>query len=212
MDKIFNFIKTNKNDIIKPVVVLLAICIIIPLALSLTNYITADRIVQLELESQNAAMLELIDADKFEELTFGEVEENKITYNSALKDGKIIGYIFKTSAKGYSGGNVSVMTAINPDGTVKAVKILDVSNETPGLGQNAAKESFYSQFSGKMKDIKAVKNSANADNNEIKTITGATITSKAVTTAVNQALENYHNISLTFSTYTPEKEVANSEK
>ena len=211
MDKILNLIKQNKNDIFKPIIVLLAICIVIPLALSLTNHITANRITELEVKTQKDAMAELLEADKFEEITFGEAEAEQIIYNSALKDGKIVGYIFKTSAKGYSGGNVSVMTAINPDGTVKAVKILDVSNETPGLGQNAGKESFYSQFSGKKKDIKAVKNSANAENNEIKTITGATITSKAVTTAINEALENYYMISLTFSTI-PETEVVNSEK
>ena len=209
MDKILNLIKQNKNDIIKPVVVLLAICILIPLALSLTNKITAGRITELELKAQNDAMSALIDADKFEEIVFGEKEQ--ITYNSAIKDGKVVGYIFKTSSKGYSGGNVSVMTAINPDGTVKAVKILDVSNETPGLGQNAAKESFYSQFSDKEREIKAVKNKAREDFNEIKTITGATITSKAVTTAVNEALENYYMISLLSSTYAPETEVSGNE-
>jgi len=210
MDKILNLIKANKDDIIKPVVVLLAICVIIPLALSVTNKITSERISTLEVKSQNGAMAELIVADKFEEINFG--EDKQIVYYSALKDNEIVGYIFKTVAKGYSGGDVSVMTAINPDGTVKAVKILDVSNETPGLGQNASKESFYSQFSGKKKDISAVKNSANPENNEIKTITGATITSKAVTTAVNEALENYYMISLLSSTYIPETEVADSEK
>ena len=42
MAKFVEIIKNNKNDIIKPVAVLLAICIIIPLALSLTNKITKD--------------------------------------------------------------------------------------------------------------------------------------------------------------------------
>jgi electron transport complex protein RnfG len=209
MDKILNLLKANKNDIIKPVFVLLAICVIIPLALSVTNKITSDRIAMLEVKSQNDAMAELVEADTFDAREFG--EESQIEYTVAIKDSKTVGYIFITSTKGYSGGNVSVMTAINPDGTVKAIKILDVSNETPGLGQNASKESFYSQFSGKKKDIKAVKNSVNPENNEIKTITGATITSKAVTVAVNEALENYYMISLLSSTYVPETEVVNSE-
>ena len=211
MDKILDFIKNNKNDIIKPVVVLLAICVIIPLALSVTNKITAKRIAKLEERAQIDAMSVLIEADIYEELTLGE-GENEIVYHSALKDGKPIGYLFKTTTKGYSGGDVSVLTAINTDGTIKGIKILDASNETPGLGQNVTKESFYSQFAGKKKDIKAVKNSANAENNEIKTITSATITSKAVTAAVNEALENYNIVSLLYSTYIPETEVANSEK
>ena len=48
MAKLLEIIKSNKNDIIKPVAVLLAICIIIPLALSLTNKITKDKIAELD--------------------------------------------------------------------------------------------------------------------------------------------------------------------
>ena len=50
-------IKNNKDDIIKPVAVLLAICIIIPLALSVTNKITAEKIARLETENSNKNML-----------------------------------------------------------------------------------------------------------------------------------------------------------
>ncbi len=211
MHKILELIKQNKNDILKPVAVLLAICIIIPLALSLTNKITEKRISELELKTQKSAMAELIEADSYTEHTLG--EEDPISYTKAIKDDKTVGFIFVTNAKGYSGGNVSVMTAIEPDGKIKAVKILDVSGETPGLGQNAAKESFYSQFSGKTKEIKVVKESPDEDNNEIKAITGATITSKAVTNAVNEATEAFFLISSLSSTYNPtETEVADSEK
>ena len=80
------------------------------------------------------------------------------------------------------------MTAILPDKSIKAVEILDVSSETPGLGQNAAKESFYGQFSGISggSDITVVK-SGGGDMLQINAITGATITSRAVTKAVNEA-------------------------
>ena len=55
---------------------------------------------------------------------------------------------------------------------------------------NAKKESFISQFTGKSGSISVVKGSASGDN-EISAITSATITSKAVTSAVNKALELY---------------------
>ena len=189
MAKLVEIIKSNKNDIIKPVAVLLAICIIIPLALSLTNRITKDKIAELDEKNSSETMASLIKADSFTEEGFKD-GENEFTYNLALKDGEIVGYIFKTAEKGY-GGDVSVMTAVNVDGTVKSVAVLDVSNETPGLGQNAAKESFYTQYEGKTSGISLLKNGADSAKNEVNAVTGATITSTAVNKAVNQALEQF---------------------
>lgn len=189
MANLAEIIKSNKNDIIKPVAVLLAICIIIPLALSLTNRITKDKIAELDEKNSSETMASLIKADSFTEEGFKD-GENEFTYNLALKDGEIVGYIFKTAEKGY-GGDVSVMTAVNVDGTVKSVAVLDVSNETPGLGQNAAKESFYTQYEGKTSGISLLKNGADSDKNEVNAVTGATITSTAVNKAVNQALEQF---------------------
>lgn len=189
MANLAEIIKSNKNDIIKPVAVLLAICIIIPLALSLTNKITKDKIAELDEKNSSETMASLIKADSFTEEGFKD-GENEFTYNLALKDGEIVGYIFKTAEKGY-GGDVSVMTAVNVDGTVKSVAILDVSGETPGLGQNAAKESFYTQYEGKTSGISLLKNGADSAKNEVNAVTGATITSTAVNKAVNQALEQF---------------------
>ena len=194
MSKLTDIIKSNKNDIIKPVAVLLSICIVIPLALALTNKITVNRIKELEEKTEKSAMAGLIEAESFEAETFGEGEK-AFEYYLAEKDGETVGYIFITSAKGY-GGEVSVMTAINTDSTIKAVNILDVSGETPGLGQNAAKEDFYTKYAGKSSGVKLLKNGAKSENNEINAVTGATITSTAVTNAVNEALDNY---SLIFS-------------
>jgi electron transport complex protein RnfG len=86
------------------------------------------------------------------------------------------------------------MTAIKPDGTVAGVAILDVSGETPGLGQNAAKESFFSQYIGLKKGVSVLKNGAKAENNEVDAVTGATITSTAVTRAVNKALGDFEKV------------------
>ena len=180
------------KDIIKPVCVLLAICVIIPLALSLTNRVTADKIAELEEKNSRETMANLIEAEEFTE---NELEDGgeSFTYYIAVKDGETVGFIFKTAEKGY-GGDVSVMTAVNPDGTVKSVAILDVSNETPGLGQNAAKESFYSQYANKKSGISLLKNGADTAKNEVNAVTGATITSTAVNKAVNTALEQFESV------------------
>ncbi len=179
------------NSIIKPTVVLLAICIIIPLALALTNMITEDKIAKLSKENEMKAMSSLIKADSFNEKT-ADISDTSVDYYEAEKGGEIAGYIFVTNENGY-GGTVSVMTAVNTDGTVEAIQILDVSNETPGLGQNAAKESFYGQFSGKQSDIELKKGEVTQDN-QVSAVTGATITSTAVTKCVNRALEYYGEI------------------
>ena len=188
MSKFIEAIKKNREDIIKPVGVLLAICIIIPLALSVTNKVTAKKISELEAANSKKNMQSLIDADNFEECENGE-----ITYYAAINGGETAAYIFTESSKGY-GGDVSVMTAIKPDGTVAGVAILDVSGETPGLGQNAAKESFFSQYIGLKKGVSVLKNGAKAENNEVDAVTGATITSTAVTRAVNKALDDFEKV------------------
>lgn len=188
MSKLIEAIKKNREDIIKPVGVLLAICIIIPLALSVTNKVTAKKIAELEAANSKKNMQSLIDADNFEECENGE-----ITYYAAINGGKTAAYIFTESSKGY-GGDVSVMTAIKPDGTVAGVAILDVSGETPGLGQNAAKESFFSQYIGLKKGVSVLKNGAKTENNEVDAVTGATITSTAVTRAVNKALDDFEKV------------------
>lgn len=188
MSKFIEAIKKNREDIIKPVGVLLAICIIIPLALSVTNKVTAKKIAELENENSKKNMQSLVSADDFEKCSDGGIE-----YYTAIKGGDTAAYIFTESAKGY-GGDVSVMTAVKPDGTVAGVAILDVSGETPGLGQNAAKESFYSQYAGLKKGVSLLKNGAKAENNEVDAVTGATITSTAVTRAVNAALDDFERV------------------
>ena len=188
MSKFIEAIKKNREDIIKPVGVLLAICIIIPLALSVTNKVTAKKIAELENENSKKNMQSLVSADDFERCSDGGID-----YYTAIKGGETAAYIFTESAKGY-GGDVSVMTAVKPDGTVAGVAILDVSGETPGLGQNAAKESFYSQYAGLKKGVSLLKNGARAENNEVDAVTGATITSTAVTRAVNAALDDFEKV------------------
>ena len=200
MSKFTDFLKNNKNDIFKPIIVLLAICIVIPLALSLTNELTADRIAKLAAENEKATMSQLIEAETFD-------KHEKFDFYIAKSQDEVKGYIFVTSAKGY-GGEVSVMTAIGTDGKVQDIAILDATSETPGLGQNVTKESFYSQFSGKSGEITVVKNNADSKS-EVNAVTGATISSRAVKDAVNKALANYSEYSNATSKDT---EVGTNEK
>ena len=75
-----------------------------------------------------------------------------------------------------------MVVGVGTDGTVTGVSISSMS-ETSGLGANASKESFRSQFVGKSGVLAVSK-----DGGEIDALTGATITSRAVTSGVNTAL------------------------
>lgn len=186
IDKITPFYK-KISDIATPTAVLAVICVVVALALSSTNALTKTRIDTLALEKQNEAMVKLMKGE-YEASTLT-VDDEEINYHVVKKDGKTIGYIFKTIEKGY-GGEITVMTAINTDASVAAVEIIDASGETPGLGQNVTKEDFYWQFKGLTHDIVAIKGgSADKAKNEINAVTGATISSKAVTKAVNTAID-----------------------
>ena len=188
MNKLISILKANFNDIIKPVIVLLTICIVIPLALSVTNKVTEKRIEDLIIKNQNDTMLKLIDADTFFKETFSDDNES-FEFQKAKKKGETVGYIFLTSAKGY-GGTVTVMTAIGTDGRIIDIAITEAPDETPGLGQNVTKETFYSQYKDKTSGVQVVKG-GNGGENTVDAVTGATISSRAVNTAVTKALENF---------------------
>ena len=86
------------------------------------------------------------------------------------------------------------MTGITTDGAVAGVKITE-QDETPGLGQKALDASFTDQYIKAIPEEEFVvtKQGASADN-EIDAISGATITSNAVTNSVNQAIQLYNTL------------------
>ncbi len=187
LEKIKSFYNSN-TEIITPTAVLAVICVVVTSALSSTNLLTAGKIEALAIETQNKAMSKLIVADEYHELP-ATTSKGDITYHAAIKGGDTVGCIFVTEANGY-GGTVSVMTAVDMNGTVVAIEILAAADETPGLGQNITKESFYTQYAGLKDHITVIKGgSANAENNEINAVTGATISSSALIDAVNQVLD-----------------------
>ncbi len=179
-------------EIINPIFVLTVICLIVAAALSLTNSLTAAKIEAINLQNTKAEMSALIPADSYSELTaqFEDIEWAQNYAGTSIYEAKtndtLAGYLVTNSAKGY-GGEILVMTAFNPDNSVKGISILASDDETPGLGQNINNPDFYSQFSGLKTDATVVKSAADNAAGEIKAVTGATISSKGVVSAVNSA-------------------------
>lgn len=176
-----------KKDIIIPVVSLLVICLVCSALLGGVNALTKDTIAQRAAQDIIDAQGVLIPADSYKEENI-----DGTVYSTALDaDGNIIGYIFTTSSNGY-GGAIKLMTGISADGEVTGISLLEI-NETPGLGMKAKNESFLQQFVGADDTINVVKEAVTADNT-VQAITSATITTKAVTAAVNKAIGLYNAV------------------
>lgn len=100
--------------------------------------------------------------------------------------GSLYGYVVEASAKGY-GGNIILYVGVSADGTVTGVTITKTS-ETPGLGMEASGV-LTPQFAGKKyESFVYTKTGAEENTNEVDAISGATITTRAVTAAVNGGL------------------------
>ena len=100
------------------------------------------------------------------------------------------GYVITCSGKGY-GGAVKLALGIDGEGKIIGIQITDCTNETPGLGQNSSNEEWNKQYVGmtSAQDINVVKDgTGSAENSTVNAISGATITSSAVTRAVDGAL------------------------
>ena len=106
---------------------------------------------------------------------------------SALdKDGNELGYVITVTDKEGYGGDITLTVGIKSDKTVNGISILTI-NETAGLGMEAKEKSFKKQFEDKKVDRFVYTKDAVAEN-EIDVISGATITTNAVTGGVNTAI------------------------
>lgn len=176
------------RQILVPALSLFLICLITTALLVGTNFLTKDQIAEQDKgKAESMRKIVLPDAVFFEQMEIDGVSD---CYMGKDESGELVGYTFVTKQKGYS-SVVTVMTGVSKDEQVKGVAILS-QNETPGLGANAVKDSFQSQYKQKVPEngFSVVKNKKAGDG-EIEAMTGATISSKAVTDAVNQALFSY---------------------
>ena len=89
------------------------------------------------------------------------------------------------AATGFGGG-VDTMVGIGVDGTITGISIISASSETPGLGANSTKPEFQEQFAGQPADGTVA---VEKDGGSIVALTGATITSRAVSEGVNAAVK-----------------------
>jgi electron transport complex, RnfABCDGE type, G subunit len=173
--------KEKNYSILQIAMNLAAACFISGIIIAVTYFITAPTAVKKNELLKQQAMKNLVqEADTFKAIS------GKDQWFEAEKGGKVIAYILPSESKGY-GGTIKMLVAVSPDGKVIDYNILEL-NETPGLGDNATKEPFRKQFKGKTSEaLKVVKDKSNTEN--IQAMTGATISSNAVTKGVKEAVD-----------------------
>lgn len=170
----------NNDSIVKIAMNLAITCFISGVIIAGTFAITEPTAAEQRVKAKNDAMRALVkDAESFKAI------DDKEGWFAAVKGGQVIAYVVPASSKGY-GGSIDMLAAVTTDGKAMDFKVLK-HNETPGLGDKMVEPKFRKQFANKVPaDMEVVK--VPTDKN-IQALTGATITSRAVTKGVREAVE-----------------------
>lgn len=198
------------KQMVKDSLILFVITLAAGLLLGGVYAITKEPIAAAQEEKKQEAFQEVFqDADSFADLDAYNVEEAAAVLSDngyekesidevklALDaDGNTLGYVMTiTSAEAY-GGSLQIALGIRLDGTINQISFLSLS-ETTGLGMEAKKPAFYEQFSNKNVDAFVYTKSGASEDYEIDALSGATITTNAVTNAVNAGIVYANSLGL----------------
>lgn len=193
-----------KNKIIKDALALTLITLVAGVALGGVYEITKDPIARQEAQAKAEAYEQVFtDAAAFEEVkmddtliqTIRDQLDQKGYKAQSIEEimraedesGETLGYAFTVvTSEGY-GGDIQFSMGVQNDGTLNGISILSIG-ETAGLGMNADTPAFKDQFVGKqVEQLQYTKNGATQDD-EINAISGATVTTNAMTNGVNAGL------------------------
>lgn len=193
-----------KNKIIKDALALTLITLVAGVALGGVYEITKDPIAKQEAQAKAEAYEQVFtDAAAFEAVEMDDTLTKTIrdqldqegykaqsieeVMRAEDQSGETLGYAFTVvTSEGY-GGDIRFSMGVQNDGTLNGISILSIG-ETAGLGMNADTPAFKDQFVGKqLEKLQYTKNGATQDD-EINAISGATVTTNAMTNGVNAGL------------------------
>jgi len=161
---------------LKPVLVLMVICLVTSGILAVTNKETAPVIEAAANAKVEQVRKEVLpDADNFDEM---ELSDLPTTVTGVYKASNGVGYVFMLTAKGY-GGEMKLICGMDADGKITGCETLS-QQETQGLGSKTTLPKFRDQFQGKDASLEGV-----------DTISGATISSTAYIKAIKDAFTAY---------------------
>jgi len=182
----------GKNTIIKDAIALLVITLVSGLCLGFVFSITETPIAQAKEKAKKDAYAKVFEAADHFEAVDG-MDASLETYNATADgaevtevlqavdaSGAALGYVVSMTAKEGYGGDISLSMGIDSTGTITGFEVLSMS-ETAGLGAKCTQDEFKSQFAGKQETVMVL-------NENFDQISSATITSKAITKALNASL------------------------
>lgn len=191
------------NKTIKNALILMIITLVSGLLLGAVYEITKEpRREQQEKVQDLAYQTVFSEADKFESFDYDEskinesLSKNEITSKNVIIDSAVkaldgnntlLGYVINVTSKEGFGGDISFSVGIDLNSKITGISILSIS-ETAGLGMNATKEEFLNQYLVDKNGLFIVNKDNNSEGTNIDALSGATITSKAVTKGVNAAV------------------------
>jgi len=175
-----------KSNLTNMVLVLGVTCLVCSALLGGAYAVTKDPIEKAVAEKTNRAIAQVLPE-------FGKTEyhaDGKY-YVATGQDGQVVGYAIESTTVGF-GGNLTLMVGITPDGVVYNTSVLSQS-ETPGLGAKCnTDQKFMEQWKGFDPASKIL--SVKKDGGDVDAITASTITSRAYTQAVANALDTFKKI------------------
>lgn len=195
------------NKIVKNTLILTAITVVSGILLGAVYGITKEPIAEAqEKTKQEAYRSVLSDASSFEKTEDFDAKDaaavlkkngyasDEITEVAEGLDssGKTVGYVVNVMSHEAYDGDLEVSVGIASDGTVKGIEMLSIS-ETAGLGMKAKESEFKDQFKDKKVEKFSYTKSGESGDDKIDAISGATITTNAVTNAVDSALAYFQN-------------------
>lgn len=194
------------NNIVKNTLILTAITVVSGLLLGVVYGITKEPIAQAqENTKQEAYRTVLSDASEFETVEFdADAAASILSENGYTSDviteiaegtdasGETVGYVISVQSSEAYDGSLSLSVGIASDGTVKGIEMLEIS-ETAGLGMKADEAEFKDQFKDKNVQKFTYTKTGEDGDDKIDAISGATITTNAVTNAVDSALVYFQN-------------------
>ena len=194
------------NKIVKNTLILTAITVVSGLLLGVVYDITKEPIAQAQENTKQGAYRAVLSvASSFEAVDFvansasSLLSENGYTSDEITEvvegtddSGETVGYVISVQSGEAYDGTLELSVGIATDGTVKGVEMLDIS-ETAGLGMKADEAEFKDQFKDKNVEKFTYTKTGEDGDDMIDAISGATITTNAVTNAVDSALVYYQN-------------------
>ena len=170
------------NTIAKTSIPLIVITVVAGLCLGIVYDVTKEPIAAETKRTQDEAMEKVMPAADDFQTVEGPVSGTISSINGAYEGGKLIGYVINVTPSGF-GGKVSTMVGVDLKGVITGLTVVSMS-ESPGLGARSTEPAWQAQFAGLTAPIKVTK-----DGGQIQAITGATITSRAVSAGATEACE-----------------------